>query len=135
MKSTPPGFPVKVVACDVFPYLGRTYSTSERFPSRYKATGAGFSGVASWYGNEFDGKATASGEIFNENDFTCASRTLAFGTYLAVSYGNAQIVVQVTDRGPFVEGRILDLSKAAANALGISGIGSVDIEIIEPLDN
>jgi rare lipoprotein A len=131
-NSVPLGFPVKVVSCKVFPYLNDAFVTSERLPSSYRATGVIFSGVASWYGNEFNGEATASGEVFNENDFTCASRTLAFGTYLGVTYGDKRIVVKVTDRGPFIEGRILDLSKAAAQALGISGIGTVKIEVLEP---
>lgn len=130
--SSPAGSPVKSTTCSVSPYLSGDYVTSERFPARFVTTGIIFSGVASWYGNEFNGRSTASGERFNENDFTCASRTLPFGTYLAVSYGNRRIVVRVNDRGPFVKGRILDLSKGAAQALGISGIGHVQAEIVKP---
>ncbi len=130
-QSVPLGVKVKNISCTVFPYLGNTYVTSERMPSDYKATGIKLSGIASWYGNEFNGKPTASGEIYNENDFTCASKTLPFGTFLCVTYGNKSVVVKVTDRGPFVEGRVLDLSKASAKALGISGIGFAEIEVLE----
>ncbi len=131
-QSAPLGSQVKIVNCNVFPYLSNVYLTSQRLPSNYKGTGIKFSGVASWYGNEFNGQSTASGEIFNENDFTCASKTLPFGTFLGVTYKDKHIVVKVTDRGPFVKGRILDLSKAAAKALGISGLGLVNAEILEP---
>lgn len=130
-NSAPLGSPVESKSCNVSPEPGNTH-TSAKMPSNYDATGIKFSGVASWYGNEFNGRPTASGEIYNENDFTCASRTLAFGTILRVSYGNKQVVVRVNDRGPFVGGRVLDLSKAAAKALGISGIGLVNAEIIKP---
>lgn len=130
-QSVPLGVQVKNISCTVFPYLGNTYVTSVRMPSDYKATGIKFSGIASWYGNEFNGKPTASGEIYNENDFTCASKTLPFGTFLCVTYGNRSVVVKVTDRGPFVEGRVLDLSKASAKALGISGIGFAEMEVLE----
>lgn len=131
-NSAPLGTVIGIANCSVTPYLSDVYITSERMPVRYQATGIKFSGIASWYGNEFNGQRTASGEIFNENDFTCASRTLAFGTFLSVRYGDRRIVVKVTDRGPFIKGRILDLSKRAAQALGISGIGNVDAEVIEP---
>lgn len=130
-NSMPIGTNTNIVRCTVSPYLNDIIYTTARMPQSYAATGVKFSGVASWYGNEFNGRPTASGEIFNENDFTCASRTLPFGTYLKVSHGGRHIVVRVSDRGPYVNGRILDLSKASARALGISGIGSVNAEIIK----
>src|SRR5262249_41074989 len=94
-------------------------------------SGAGhsFSGVASFYGNE-SGSKTASGQRFNENAMTCAHRSLPFGTKLRVSHGGRSIVVTVNDRGPFVRGRVLDLSTAAARALGIDGLGQVTAEVI-----
>ena len=92
-------------------------------------TGHSFSGVASFYGNE-SGSKTASGERFNENAMTCAHRSLPFGTKLRVSHGGRSIVVTVNDRGPFVRGRVLDLSTAAARALGIDGLGTVTAEVI-----
>lgn len=92
-------------------------------------TGHTFAGVASFYGNE-SGSKTASGERFNENAMTCAHRSLPFGTKLRVTHGGRSIVVTVNDRGPFVRGRVLDLSTAAARALGIDGLGSVTAEVV-----
>ena len=79
------------------------------------------------YGNE-SGSKTASGQRFNENAMTCAHRSLPFGTKLRVSHGGRTIVVTVNDRGPFIRGRVLDLSTGAARALGISGLGQVTAE-------
>ena len=93
------------------------------------ASGHTFSGVASFYGNE-SGSKTASGEHFNENAMTCAHRSLPFGTKLRVTHGSRSVIVTVNDRGPFVSGRVLDLSTAAARALGIDGLGQVTAEVI-----
>ena len=92
-------------------------------------TGRSFSGVASMYGNE-SGRKTASGQRFNENAMTCAHRSLPFGTKLRVSHGGRSVIVTVNDRGPFVRGRVLDLSTGAAHALGISGLGQITAEIV-----
>jgi rare lipoprotein A len=93
------------------------------------SSGHSFSGIASMYGNE-SGSKTASGQRFNENAMTCAHRSLPFGTKLRVSHGGRSIVVTVNDRGPFVRGRVIDLSKGAARALGISGLGQITAEIV-----
>jgi len=85
-------------------------------------TGRSFSGMASFYGNE-SGSRTASGQRFNQNALTCAHRSLPFGTKLRVTHGDRSVVVTVNDRGPFVHGRVLDLSTAAARAVGITGAG------------
>jgi rare lipoprotein A len=92
-------------------------------------SGRTFSGVASYYGNE-SGSKTASGERFNQNAMTCAHRSLPFGTKLRVSAGGRSVVVTVNDRGPFVRGRVLDLSKGAARALGMGGLARVTAEVI-----
>src|ERR1043166_7624507 len=92
-------------------------------------TGHSFTGVASTYGNE-SGSQTASGQRFNENAMTCAHRSLPFGTKLRVSHGGRSVTVTVNDRGPFVRGRVLDLSTAAARALGIEGLGQVTAEVV-----
>jgi rare lipoprotein A len=84
--------------------------------------GRSFSGMASFYGNE-SGSRTASGQRFNQNALTCAHRSLPFGTKLKVTHGDRSVVVTVNDRGPFVRGRVLDLSTAAARAVGITGAG------------
>jgi rare lipoprotein A len=92
-------------------------------------SGRSFAGVASYYGNE-SGSRTASGEHFNQNAMTCAHRSLPFGTKLRVSHGGRSVVVTVNDRGPFVRGRVLDLSKGAARVLGLGGVGRVTAEVI-----
>lgn len=91
-------------------------------------------GVASWYGEEFAGRTTANGEIFDPAGLTAAHRTLPFGTIIDVT--NAQtkqtVRVRVNDRGPYIGGRLLDLSYAAAQKIGLiePGIGEVDIAIV-----
>jgi rare lipoprotein A len=94
-------------------------------------SGRSFSGMASFYGNE-SGSRTASGQRFNQNAMTCAHRSLPFGTRLRVTHGGRSVVVTVNDRGPFVRGRVLDLSTAAARAVGIagSGVGQVVAEVM-----
>jgi peptidoglycan lytic transglycosylase len=95
-------------------------------------SGAGsFAGVASFYGNE-SGSRTASGQRFNENDMTAAHRSLPFGTKLRVTHRGRSVVVTVNDRGPFIRGRVLDLSKGAARAVGLtsSGVGHVTAEVL-----
>ena len=92
-------------------------------------TGHSFTGVASMYGNE-SGRETASGQRFNEDAMTCAHRSLPFGTKLRVSHGGRSVIVTVNDRGPYVRGRVLDLSKGAARALGFDGLGQVTAEIV-----
>jgi rare lipoprotein A len=85
-------------------------------------SGHSFSGMASFYGNE-SGSKTASGQHFNQNAMTCAHRSLPFGTKLKVTHGDRSVVVTVNDRGPFVRGRVLDLSTAAAREIGLTGAG------------
>ncbi len=87
------------------------------------------SGRASWYGPGFHGRRTASGETFNTNDLTAAHRTLPFGTKVRVvnKKTGKSVVVRINDRGPYAHGRVIDLSKASAQAIGISGVGSVDV--------
>jgi rare lipoprotein A len=94
-------------------------------------SGHSFSGMASYYGNE-SGSQTASGQRFNQNAMTCAHRSLPFGTKLRVTHGGRSVVVTVNDRGPFVRGRVLDLSTAAARAVGLTsaGVGRVTAEVI-----
>ncbi len=86
-------------------------------------------GGASWYGPGFHGKQTASGERFNQNAMTAAHKTLPLGTVVKVTNQRTgkSIEVKINDRGPFVKGRIIDLSKAAAAKLGTqqSGVGKV----------
>lgn len=92
--------------------------------TRTVQVGPSFSGQASWYGGSFDGQRTANGETFDTNSFTAASKTLPFGTRLRVCHIGC-VTVRVNDRGPYVGGRVLDLSRAAAHAVGIYGVGPV----------
>jgi rare lipoprotein A len=93
-------------------------------------------GLASFYGRAHDGKTTANGESFDSSGFTAAHRTLAFGTLVKVTnLENGQTVtVKITDRGPFVRGRVIDVSRAAALALGMQdkGVTRVKIEAVRP---
>jgi len=93
--------------------------------------GRSFSGMASYYGNE-SGSKTASGQRFNQNAMTAAHRTLPFGTKLRVTHGARSVVVTINDRGPFIRGRVLDLSTGAARAVGLTsaGVGRVTAEVI-----
>jgi rare lipoprotein A len=87
------------------------------------------SGLASWYGPGFQGRRTASGERFNTGSFTAAHRSLSFGTRVRVTnVRNGQsVVVRINDRGPHVAGRIIDLSKASARAIGMGGTARVKL--------
>jgi len=85
-------------------------------------SGHSFSGMASYYGNEA-GNRTASGQRFNQNAMTAAHRTLPFGTRLKVTHAGRSVVVTINDRGPFIRGRVLDLSTGAARAVGLTGRG------------
>jgi len=94
-------------------------------------------GLASWYGPEFHGRLTSSREIFDMHDMTAAHPTLPFGTYVMVTnLNNGQsTIVRINDRGPFVPGRIIDLSYAAARVLGAIGPGVIPVrlEVIKEL--
>lgn len=92
-------------------------------------------GLASWYGEPFHGRITASGERYDQEGLTAAHRTLPFGTWVRVeNLANGRTVrVRITDRGPFVEGRIIDLSRAAARSLELIGVGTgrVRVTVVE----
>ncbi|EJN13832.1 rare lipoprotein A [Bradyrhizobium sp. YR681] len=94
-------------------------------------TGRSFSGMASYYGNE-SGSRTASGARFNQNAMTAAHRSLPFGTKLRVTHGGSSVIVTINDRGPFIRGRVLDLSTGAARAIGLTGagVGRVTAEVV-----
>ncbi len=89
-------------------------------------------GIASWYGYPYHGRRTSSGEVYNMHDMTAAHRTLPFGTRVRVHNldNGRSAIVRINDRGPFVEGRIIDLSNAAAKAIGMSGLAPVSLEIL-----
>jgi rare lipoprotein A len=93
--------------------------------------GHSFSGMASFYGNE-SGSRTASGQRMNANAMTAAHRSLPFGTKVRVTHAGRSVVVTINDRGPFIRGRVLDLSTGAARAIGLTsrGVGRVVAEVI-----
>lgn len=130
LSSIPIGTTIPRDTATVDSHPGVEYAISAYMPRQYRSTGQTFSAVSSWYGPGFNGRGTASGQIFNEDDFTCASRTLPFGTILALTRGERRIIVYVNDRGPYIAGRDLDLSKAAASALGFSGVATVQVEFV-----
>lgn len=91
--------------------------------------------IASWYdcakpGECSRSKRTANGEKFNPNALTAAHRTLPFGTKVRVTYKGKSVIVRINDRGPFVKGRVIDLSRAAARKIGCHGVCKVKIQVI-----
>jgi len=92
-------------------------------------------GLASWYGPDFHGKLTSNKEIYNMHALTAAHKTLPFGAYVRVTNLNngKSVVVRINDRGPFVKGRIIDLSYSAAKKLGmdITGVAPVKIKVLK----
>lgn len=92
-------------------------------------------GIASWYGPGFDGRETANGEVYDQDAMTAAHPSLAFGTRVRVTRvaTGRSVVVRINDRGPYVEHRVIDLSRAAGQALDLMrpGIARVRVEILE----
>ncbi len=101
-----------------------------------RALGLPVEGIASWYGPGFAGRRTANGEIFDPTQLTAAHRTLPFGTQVRVTKlaNGLSVVVRINDRGPFRPGRIIDLSRAAAERLRMigSGLATVRLELVQP---
>src|SRR5206468_1168556 len=100
-------------------------------PTGSTALGAEDTGLASWYGHPYHGRRTAGGEVYDMNDLTAAHRTLPLGTRIVVTNldSGQAVEVRVNDRGPFVDGRVLDLSYAAARVLGADRAGVVPIRL------
>lgn len=105
--------------------MGRTYRVLD------SADGFKERGIASWYGNKFHGRRTSSGEPYDMYKMTAAHKTLPIPVHVRVTNldNGKSIVVRVNDRGPFVDGRIIDLSYAAAHKLGMANIGTARVEI------
>jgi rare lipoprotein A len=117
--------------------------TDGSFPKSYSVNGVtyyplvteeGFvqEGMASWYGSKFHGRKTSSGEVYDMHDTTAAHKTLPFGTYVKVeNLSNfKEVIVRINDRGPFVMGRIIDLSYVAAKRIGLIGPGVAKVRVV-----
>ncbi|HEX6438577.1 MAG TPA: septal ring lytic transglycosylase RlpA family protein [Candidatus Binatia bacterium] len=113
---------ISITACSVPP---------SRIPPPITPPRASQTGIASWYGPGFHGKATASGVIYNQHDLTAAHQTLPLGTRVLVTNleNGRSVEVLINDRGPFAKGRIIDLSYAAAESLGMVGPGTIPVRI------
>jgi rare lipoprotein A len=113
---------VGLAACSVPP---------SRIPPPVTAPRVSQTGIASWYGPGFHGKTTASGIIYNQHDLTAAHQTLPLGTRVLVTNldNGRSIEVLINDRGPFAKGRIIDLSYAAGESLGMIGPGTIPVRI------
>ena len=87
-------------------------------------------GIASWYGPGFYGHRTACGQVYTGRGLTAAHKSLPCGTHVRVSTGRRSVEVVVTDRGPYVRGRVIDLSPAARSALGMGGTARVQLTVL-----
>ena len=135
--------------CSVYDYVADTFTDSDPAPESrgsssfsYVALGVRYHvmdsaegyverGLASWYGKKFHGRKTSSGEVFDMHQVSAAHKTLPLSTWVQVTHldSGRSITVRVNDRGPFVEGRIIDLSYQAALTLGITGEGVAPVEV------
>lgn len=99
--------------------------------SREDSVGFEESGEASYYAMKYQGRQTASGELFDQNSMTAAHKRLSFGSKVKVTNveNGKSVVVRINDRGPFVSGRIIDLSKSAFQRIGNTNLGVIDVEI------
>jgi len=122
-----------IIFCAVF--LQSCYVAPQYYNRKTKDSLPTFQiGIASYYADQFHGRKTSNGEIFNMNDATAAHRTMPFGCKVRVTniFNGRSTVVRINDRGPFRKGRIIDLSKSAAEKIGVveNGIAPVKLEII-----
>ncbi|HLF70401.1 MAG TPA: septal ring lytic transglycosylase RlpA family protein [Actinomycetota bacterium] len=108
--------------------------TEPFMPPKLTSTGVVTTGRASWYGPGFDGRRASSGATYHQEQMTAASLVLPFGTLLKVTFRGRSVVVVITDRGPYVAGLVLDLSKGASAAIGHSGVQTVTMEILTPTE-
>lgn len=106
-------------------------SAANKANSSFEATDMLFRGMASYYGSEFNGRKTANGERYDQNELSGAHRTLPFGTMVRVrnTANDRSVVVRINDRGPWKESRVLDVSFAAAQELDMTRAGTVPVEI------
>ncbi len=120
----------KNLACACF-WCACAFFASSQGPAVPAARPAYQSGIASWYGDPFHGRKTASGEIFDKADFTAAHKLLPFGTIVLVRNADngLEVTVRINDRGPYVGTRIIDLSQAAGVRIGLDKTGTANVQL------
>jgi rare lipoprotein A len=121
---------ISLIGCSSTPKKTVLYPKSVVQNSRFEK-GKTIKGKASWYGRYFQGKKTASGEKYNMYNLTAANKTLLFGTIVRVKNldNNKSVKVKINDRGPFVKGRMIDLSRAAFEKISPLGTGVLNVEV------
>lgn len=119
---------------NIFSFIRQTNVNTPKSSANFKIAQAVSSGEASWYGPGFNGQTTANGEVFNQNELTAAHPNLPFGTKVKVTNMNngRSVVVRINDRGPYAAGRVIDLSAAAAQVLGVvsTGVAPVQLQVL-----
>ncbi|HWH30775.1 MAG TPA: septal ring lytic transglycosylase RlpA family protein [Mycobacteriales bacterium] len=114
------------------PLVALAEATGSGYPAGYGPSGTVLRGEASWYGPGFVGNPTASGAPYDPERLTCAHKTLPLGTLVRVSRAGLAMTCLVNDRGPYVDDRIIDLSRAGSRALGFDGVAQVVVEVLAP---
>jgi len=124
VAKAPPAAPAGVKIGKPYQVFGKTYHPAD--DRDYDETG-----IASWYGPTFHAKPTANGEIYNQDDLTAAHKTLPMPSWVEVKNldNGRRLVVRINDRGPFVDGRIIDLSRRSAQLLGVDGPGLARVQV------
>jgi rare lipoprotein A len=116
-------------------FVGASPALLAKEKTSQKSNHAKNTGIASYYAAKFNGRRTASGEIFDNTLMTAAHRSLPFGTFIQVTNlrNNKSVIVRINDRGPYAKGRIIDLTKAAAKKIGVSrsGVARVKLEVLK----
>jgi len=139
-RAASPVFEQSRVDRDLYKHqrVGKRYTILGKSYTPKHEPGYNVVGIASWYGDKFHGKPTATGEIYDKNDLTAAHKTLPLNSMLHVTNleNGKTLMVRLNDRGPFIGDRIIDLSEAAANALGTKGkgLGKVRVQYAGPAD-
>jgi len=137
-RPATPSFDPSTVDQDLYKHqrVGNQYTIMGKSYTPKHEPNYDVTGTASWYGPKFNGKPTATGEIYDMYDLTAAHKTLPLNSMLFVTNieNGKSIMVRLNDRGPFVGDRIIDLSKASADALGIAGLGEVRVQYAGPAD-
>jgi len=117
----------------VSPDMAAAVATANATAQAYEKPPRMEAGIASWYGGRFHGRRTASGEAFDMDALTAAHPKLPFGSWVRVSnlVNGRSVDVRINDRGPHIKRRIIDLSRAAAHALGVSGTHHVEVSLLD----